>query len=200
MRLEINGHIDAAGEFADTVLDDAMTLWANKIAADNPDMKEMFEKVEAVDITELTAVLRFKLEGIDDWQQITTDNHEGIPELLTVKVETDEQGNILTDTVTDNDGDSDYNDIEALIAAGLPKQLESAETIYSEGELTEKAGYRIGDYRISVCTDELDQVVVQAEELNWQGDTRLVAETVFPADQLDKIKQHYLELAEATEG
>lgn len=200
MKMEINGHIDAAGEFADTVLDDAITLWADKIAADNPDMKEMFEKVEAVDITELTAVMRFKLEGIDDWQQIATDNHAEIPELLTVKVETDEQGNILTDTVTDNDGDSDYNDIEALITAGLPKQLESAETIYSEGELTEKAGYYIGGYRISVCTDALNQVVVQAEELNWQGDSRLVAETVFPADQLDSIKQHYLELAEATEG
>lgn len=198
MRMEITGHVEA-DEMQET-FGKALELWADKIAADNPDMKEMLDKVEAVDITEMSAVMRFKLEGIEDWQQIATDNHSEIPELLTVKVETDEQGNILTDTVTDNDGDSDYNAIEALIAAGLPKQLESAETIYSDGELTEKAGYRIGDYRISVCTDELDQVVVQAEELNWQGDTRLVAETVFPEGNLETIKQHYLELAEATEG
>lgn len=198
MRMEITGHVEA-DEMQET-FGKALELWADKIAADNPDMKEMLDKVEAVDITEMSAVLRFKLEGIADWQQITTDNHSEIPELLTVKVETDEQGNILTDTVTDNDGDSDFNEIEALIAAGLPNQLEPADTVYSDGELTEKAGYRIGDYRISVCTDELDQVVVQAEELNWQGDTRLVAETVFPEGNLETIKQHYLELAEATEG
>ena len=198
MRLEINGHIDT-DEFVGTVLDEAFTLWADKIAADNPDMQEMFEKVEAVDITELTAVMRFKLEGIEDWQQIATDNHAEIPELLTVTVETDEQGNILTDTVKDNDGDSDYSDIEALIAAGLHKrELKPADSIYTAGELTEVAGYYIGDYRISISTDTEGQVVVHAEELNWQGDGRLVAETVFPADQLATIKQHYLELAEAT--
>lgn len=199
MRLEINGHIDAASEFWGTVLDEALTLWVDKIAADNPDMKEMFDKVEAVDITEMSAVMRFKLEGIEEWQQIATDNHAEIPELLTVTVETDEHGNILTDTVKDNDGDSDYSDIEALIAAGLHKQeLEPADSIYSAGELTEVAGYYIGDYRISISTDTEGQVVVHAEELNWQGDSRLVAETVFPADQLATIKQHYLELAEAT--
>lgn len=197
MRLEITGHID---EFnMQETVGEALKLWMDKIAADNPDMKEMFEKVEAVDITELTAVMRFKLEGIEEWQQIATDNHAEIPELLTVTVETDEQGNILTDTVKDNDGDSDYSDIEALIAAGLHKQeLKPADSIYSAGDLSEVAGYYIGDYRISVCIDATDQVVVQAEERNWQGDSRLVAETVFPADQLDKIKQHYLELAEAT--
>ncbi|MDT2783180.1 hypothetical protein P7G87_00565 [Enterococcus asini] len=197
MRVEITGHIDA-DEMQET-FGKALELWADKIAADNPDMKEMLDKVEDVDITEMSAVLRFKVEGIADWQVITTDNHAEIPELLTVTVETDEQGNILTDTVKDNDGDSDYSDIEALIAAGLHKQeLKPADSIYTAGELTEVAGYYIGDYRISISTDTEGQVVVHAEELNWQGDGRLVAETVFPADQLDKIKQHYLELAEAT--
>lgn len=197
MRLEINGHIDA-DEMQET-FGKALELWADKIAADNPDMKEMLDKVEDVDITEMSAVLRFKVEGIADWQVITTDNHAEIPELLTVTVETDEQGNILTDTVTDNDGNSDYSDIEALIAAGLHKQeLKPADSIYTAGELTEVAGYYIGDYRISISTDTEGQVVVHAEELNWQGDGRLVAETVFPADQLATIKQHYLELAEAT--
>ena len=197
MRQEINGHIEA-DEMQET-FGKALELWVDKIAADSPEMKEMFGKVEAVDITELTAVRRFKLEGIEEWQQIATDNHAEIPELLTVSVETDEQGNILTDTVTDNDGNSDYSDIEALIAAGLHKQeLKPADSIYSAGELTEVAGYYIDDYRISISTDTEGQVVVHAEELNWQGDGRLVAETVFPADQLATIKQHYLELAEAT--
>lgn len=197
MRLEINGHIDT-DEMQET-FGKALELWADKIAADNPDMKEMLDKVEDVDITEMSAVLRFKVEGIADWQVITTDNHAEIPELLTVTVETDEQGNLLTDTVTDNDGDSDYSDIEALIAAGMHKQeLKPADSIYTAGELTEVAGYYIGDYRISISTDTEGQVVVHAEELNWQGDSRLVAETVFPADQLATIKQHYLELAEAT--
>lgn len=198
MRMEITGQLNP--EYFEDAADNTLQLWLKKINKDNPDMATAMESVEELQITAMTVDFAFKLKDSDEWQVITTDNHAEIPELLIVKAEVDECGHVVADTLTDNDGNSDFNDIEALITAGLPKQLESAETIYSEGELTEKAGYYIGGYRISVCTDALDQVVVQAEELNWQGDSRLVAETVFPADQLDKIKQHYLELAEATEG
>lgn len=196
MRLEITGNVEAF-EMQET-FGKALELWVDKIAADNPDMKEMFEKVEAVDITELTAVMRFKLEGIDDWQQITTDNHEGIPELLTVKVETDEHGNILTDTVTDNDGDSDYNDIEAIIAAGTVGERKPVASMYEAGELELQEDYGFGNIEINVLIDPECQVVVQALEFNFQYDVTLIAEAVFPADQLDSIKQHYKELEEAT--
>lgn len=198
MKLEITGHIDAAGEMRET-FGKALELWADKIAADNPDMKEMLDKVEAVDITELSAVLRFKLEGIEDWQQITTDNHEGIPELLTVKVETDEQGNILTDTVTDNDGDSDFNEIEALIAAGSAGKRKPVTTMYDGISLDWKEEFDFGDIEIDILTDLEGQVVVQAVEFDDEYNDTLIAETVFPADQLEKIIAHYRELKEAAE-
>lgn len=199
MRLEITGHLDAAEEFADTVLDGALTLWVNKIAKDNPDMGGMLEKVEAVDVTSLTAEMRFKLEDNEDWQVITTDNHEGIPELLTVTVETDEQGNLLTDTVSDNDGESNFNELEAMIAKGISKEYTPVISAYSEQELYYKASHKIDDYWVYIYTDNEDKVVVQASEVNWQGDTRLIAEVVFPEDQLGSILAHYKELAEVSE-
>lgn len=200
MKIEITGHINAVDEFARTVLDDALGLWVDKIAADNPDMKEMLDKVVDVDITELTAVLRFKLEGIEEWQQITTDNHEGIAELLTVKVETDEKGNLLTDTVTDNDGNSDFNEFEALIAAGVSGKRKPVATMYDGVELQWQEEYHFDaqNLEIDILTDPEGQVVVQAVEFNEQCDATLVAEAVFPADELEKIKQHYAELEEAT--
>lgn len=197
MRMEITGQLNP--EYFEDAADNTLQLWLKKINKDNPDMATAMEGVEELQITAMTVDFAFKLKDSDEWQVITTDNHAEIPELLIVKAEVDERGHVIADTVTDNDGDSDYSDIEALIAAGLHKQeLKPADSIYTAGELTEVAGYYIGDYRISISTDTEGQVVVHAEELNWQGDSRLVAETVFPADQLATIKQHYLELAEAT--
>lgn len=197
MRMEITGQLNP--EYFEDAADNTLQLWLKKINKDNPDMATAMEGVEELQITAMTVDFAFKLKDSDEWQVITTDNHAEIPELLIVKAEVDERGHVIADTVTDNDGDSDYSDIEALIAAGLHKQeLKPADSIYTAGELTEVAGHYIGDYRISISTDTEGQVVVHAEELNWQGDSRLVAETVFPADQLATIKQHYLELAEAT--
>ena len=199
MRLEIKGHLDATEEFADTVLDDALTVWVKKIAKDNPDMNGMLEKVEAVEITSLTAEMCFKLEDNEDWQIITTDNHEGIPELLTVTVETDEQGNLLTDSVKDNDGDSGFNEIEALIAAGNATDLKPAKTAYDGVELEYKEEFDFGNIAVYILTDPDNQVVVQANEFNVFHDTRLVAEAVFPQEKLADIIAHYRELKEAAQ-
>lgn len=198
MRLEITGHLDAEAEFADTVLDDALTLWVNKIAKDNPDMRGMLEKVEAVDVTSLTAEMRFKLEDIEDWQQITTDNHEGIPELLTVKVETDEHGNLLADTVSDNDGNSDFNDFDALIARGLPTEQKAVESKYSSDDLLHKEHVILSDsHWVDISVDAADNVVVQAWHCDMEGamSQTLIAEVAFPPESLDEVLSHYNELA-----
>ncbi|WP_368264065.1 hypothetical protein [Enterococcus innesii] len=196
MRLEITGRIDAGN--LDYVVGKALEAWFDKLGKDNPAIAEALEDAEVL-ASAITIDFLLKPEGADEWQVITTDNHEGIPELLVVKAETDEEGELLLDSVKDNDGDSEFTEIEALIAAGVPSDRKSVATIYEDAELIHHELFEFEDICINILTDPDGQVVVQATEVNWQGDHRLIAETVFAEDQLENIIEHYRELKEATE-
>lgn len=196
MRLEITGKIDAGN--LDQIVGKALEAWFDKLGKDNPAITEALEDADVL-ASAITIDFLLKPEGSDEWQVITTDNHEGIPELLVVKAETDEEGNLLLESVKDNDGESEFNEIEALIAAGVPSDRKSVVTIYEDAELIHHELFDFGDICINILTDSDGQVVVQATEVNWQGDHRLIAETVFDAEQLENIIEHYRELKEATE-
>lgn len=196
MRLEITGNIDAGN--LDQIVGKALEAWFDKLGKDNPDITEALEDADVL-ASAITIDFLLKPEGEDEWQVITTDNHEGIPELLVVKAETDEEGNLLLESVKDNDGESEFNEIEAMIAAGVPSDRKSVVTIYEDAELIHHELFDFGDTCINILTDSDGQVVVQATEVNWQGDHRLIAETVFDAEQLENIIEHYRELKEATE-
>lgn len=196
MRLEITGKIDAGN--LDQIVGKALEAWFDKLGKDNPAITEALEDADVL-ASAITIDFLLKPEGEDEWQVITTDNHEGIPELLVVKAETDEEGNLLLESVKDNDGESEFNEIEAMIAAGVPSDRKSVVTIYEDAELLHHELFDFGDICINILTDSDGQVVVQATEVNWQGDHRLIAETVFDAEQLENIIEHYRELKEATE-
>lgn len=196
MRLEITGKIDAGN--LDQIVGKALEAWFDKLGKDNPAITEALEDADVL-ASAITIDFLLKPEGEDEWQVITTDNHEGIPELLVVKAETDEEGNLLLESVKDNDGESEFNEIEAMIAAGVPSDRKSVVTIYEDAELLHHELFDFGDTCINILTDPDGQVVVQATEVNWQGDTRLIAETVFPPEKLENIIEHYRELKEATE-
>ncbi|MFB8632272.1 hypothetical protein ACFC7B_03795 [Enterococcus gallinarum] len=196
MRLEITGKIDAGN--LDQIVGKALEAWFDKLGKDNPAITEALEDADVL-ASAITIDFLLKPEGEDEWQVITTDNHEGIPELLVVKAETDEEGNLLLESVKDNDGESEFNEIEAMIAAGVPSDRKSVVTIYEHAELIHHELFDFGDICINILTDSDGQVVVQATEVNWQGDHRLIAETVFDAEQLENIIEHYRELKEATE-
>lgn len=196
MRLEITGKIDAGN--LDQIVGKALEAWFDKLGKDNPAITEALEDADIL-ASAITIDFLLKPEGEDEWQVITTDNHEGIPELLVVKAETDEEGNLLLESVKDNDGESEFNEIEAMIAAGVPSDRKSVVTIYEDAELLHHELFDFGDICINILTDSDGQVVVQATEVNWQGDHRLIAETVFDAEQLENIIEHYRELKEVTE-
>lgn len=197
MRLEITGKLDI--DELESAVETSLAVWLKKLEEDNPEMRAMLKKIDDAKISSVTVDMQFKLEDEDEWQVITTDNHEGIPELLVVKAETDEEGNLLLESVKDNDGESEFNEIEALIAAGVPSDRKSVATIYEDAELIHHELFEFEDICINILTDPDGQVVVQATEVNWQGDHRLIAETVFDAEQLENIIEHYRELKEATE-
>lgn len=196
MKLEITGRIDA--DAIEKTIAKALEAWLDKLAQDNPDIAEALEDSE-VKASSITVDFLLKPEGAEEWQVLTTDNHKDIPELLVVKAETDKYGNLLLDSVKDNDGDSEFNEIEALIAAGIPSERKSVATVYEETELIHHELFDFGDICVDILTDSDGQTVVQATEVNWQGDRRLIAETVFPKEELGNIIDHYRELKEATE-
>lgn len=196
MRLEITGKIDAGN--LDQIVGKALEAWFDKLGKDNPAITEALEDADVL-ASAITIDFLLKPEGEDEWQVITTDNHEGIPELLVVKAETDEEGNLLLESVKDNDGESEFNEIEALIAAGIPAEHKTVTSIYTEEELDYHKWFDFGDIEVSVLADPEGQTVVQFHDSSCQDNVRLIAETVFPPDQMDKIIDHYEELKEATE-
>lgn len=195
MRLEITGSIDP--QYLEDTVARAAGAWFNKLAADNPEMAEAIDNMEIM-LSAVTLDLKFKPEGADEWQVITTDNHEGIAELLVVKAETDDDGNLLWDTVRDNDGNSDFNEFDALIARGLPTEQKTVESKYSSDDLLHKEHFILSDsHWVDISVDAADNVVVQAWHQDMEGamSQTLIAEVAFPPESLDEVLSHYSELA-----
>ena len=200
MRVHITGNVSEY-DVQDT-LEEAVSVWHQKLTEDNPELDEIFETAEDCRIAELTADLQFKIG--DKWQVITTDNHSEAPELLVVEAETDEDGELIWDSVKDNDGASNFNDIEAMIVAGKVKSIRDLPEI--ESKLTAVAVLSRYDFSSEGFFVEVGEVietakiVVQVLRKSYHpyAEDELVAEAVFPSDKLDEVKQHYLELWEAT--
>lgn len=198
MRLEINGTIEPT-DLTGTI-GQALRAWLSKISEDNPEMGEKLENMDCL-ATSLSIDFKFSEEGKDDWQVITTDNHEGIEELLVVKVDTDDSGNLLLATVRDNDGDSEFTDIEAVIAKGVPTEFPTIESKYPFESLKFLEAYYVYDTLFELSADVAgSSVIVQAYKLNEQSDiVGLISETAFPESEKEKLLEHYKQLQDASD-
>lgn len=199
MRLEITGRI-AAGSLEQTV-GKAFEAWFDKLGKDNPTIKEALEGADVL-ASAITVDFLLKPEGSEEWQVITTDNHEGIPELLVVKAETDAKGVLLLDSVKDNDGDSEFTEIEALIAQGLPKSKKPIESIYHPSDLIEIDCFYFEDEDVLISKTIEGNAVVQVftdTEGNDGLHVDLIAEVEYEAENLQKLMEHYGELEKLAE-
>ena len=201
MRLEITGNVDPFN-LEDTVTE-AVGMWIDKIEQDNPAVGELLLADETeINISAITVDFKFKLAGSEEWQVITTDNHEGIDELLIVKAETDDDGKLLFDSVKDNDGDSEFTEIEALIAQGLPKSKKPIESIYHPSDLTEIDCFYFEDEDVLISKTIEGNAVVQVfadTEGNEGLHVDLIAEVEYEAENLQKLLEHYGELEKLAE-
>ena len=193
MRLEIKGKIvpfDLKG-----TLEEVLELWATKIMEDNPEMAAAFTEIEDVYFTKVTVDIGFKVKGNDDLQVITTDNHEGIPELLVVTAETDDKGNLLWDSVKDNDGDSLFTEAEALIASGLSSSRKEIVSDYLDKEFHAVTRIVVDNATTVDIFKTTEETVVQARDTT-KPHTPLFAEVTFPLEEYGKLVEHYQQLAE----
>lgn len=193
MRLEIKGKI-AEWDLQET-LDEAFKLWKTKIREDSPEMASAFTEVEDVYFTKVTVDIGFKVKGIDELQVITTDNHEDIPELLVVTAETDEEGNLLWDSVKDNDENSLFTEAEALIASGMSGIRKEIVSDYLDTETLAVTNIVIDSETTVAIFKTVEETVVQARD-NAKPYMPLFAEVAFPLEEYDKLVEHYQQLAE----
>ena len=193
MRLEIKGKIE--GFDLEGTLDEALKLWETKIMEDNPEMAAAFTEIEDVYFTKVTVDIGFKVKGNDDLQVITTDNHEGIPELLVVTAETDDKGNLLWDSVKDNDANSLFTEAEALIATGLSSSRKEIDSNYLDTEFHAVTRIVIDNATTVVIFKTAEETVVQASDTT-KSYMSLFAEVAFPLEEYDKLVEHYQQLAE----
>lgn len=199
MRLEITGRVDA-GSLEHTV-GKALDAWVAKLGKDNPAIAEALEDADVL-ASAITVDFLLKPEGSEEWQVITTDNHEGIPELLVVKAETDAKGELLLDSVEDNDGNSGFSEIEALIAQGLPKSKKPIESIYHPSDLTEIDCFYFKDEDVLISKTVEGNAVVQVfsdTEGNEGLHVDLIAEVEYGAENFQKLLEHYGELEKLAE-
>ena len=199
MRLEIKGSFEA--DDIQSTVEDAVGVWLEKLENDNPEMKETFKQVENLYATSVTVDLAFKMSGVAEPQVLTTDNHEGIPELLVVTAETDSQGNLLWDSVKDNDGDSLFSEAEALIATGLTGRREEIVSDYLNAVvMTEEYIDIDSTTAVNVAKVGYEAVVQLLDKSPKEGTYRpiLFAEVAFPVEEYDNLVTHYKKLAEVT--
>ena len=192
MRLEIKGKI--APFDMEGTLEDALELWATKIREDNPEMAAAFTEIEDVYFTKVTVDIGFKVKGIDDLQVITTDNHEGIPELLVVAAETDADGNLLRDSLKDNDENSLFTEAEALIASGLSSSRKEIVSDYLDTEFHAVTTVVVDSSTVVEVFKTAEETVVQVYDTSSLF--KLFAEVAFPLEEYDKLVEHYQQLAE----
>lgn len=199
MRLEIKGRIEA--DDIQSTVEDAVGVWLKKLENDNPEMKETFKQVEDLYATSVTVDLTFKMAGVAEPQVLTTDNHEGIPELLVVTAETDDEGNLLWDSVKDNDGDSLFSEAEALIATGLTGRRDEIVSDYLDVIVGTEEYIDIDSTTVvHVFKAGYEAVVQLSDKTHKKGTYRplLFAEVAFPVEEYDNLVTHYRKLAEVT--
>lgn len=198
MRIEIT---NASEELCiDYWLEEVTDKWFEKIEKDNPEMAEAIMNSKGK-IVAATFDLQFLPEGSEEWQVLSTDNHEGIPELLTVTAEVGEDGELIWDSVEDNDENSNFSELEALIAKGITEEETAIETSYpsiDEGEALESAEITLNENTVIEVHQTNEETVVRVFKLLDTADIgyKLVTEVAFHPDQFDALVDHYTELAE----
>lgn len=164
--------------------------YLQKLSEDDPEAyASLTANLESEVVLEFTVNLAYKLRGQDELQLMTTDPlGEGHAEQLVVTAEVDADGKLLFDSIKDNDEESEFSTIEALIAEGLPDKFEQIDSQYYSDELVEEAEITVSDMTVAIFTTlDNSKVVVQ-----YQQDNALIAEFEIANDS-DTVQANIIE-------
>lgn len=189
MRVELKGKFYNMQD-VEKALDGAITPVFERIRQET---QELFNAIEDGFMADVNLVFNFELEGQQEPTVLTVDHH-GTPEMLVIKAEFDEEGNMLEQS--DNEEVSEFTEVEALIAQGLPTEFAAIESRYYSDQLFELEEYQIKDMTVALfhtgdLSEESGVIVVQ-----YQQDNKLIQEIEVPWREWEKLNLYFQELAE----
>lgn len=188
MRVELKGKFYNAYDVEEALVE-AVTPLFEKINQEN---QELFNAIADGFMTDVNLIFNFELEGQQETTVLTVDHH-GTPEMLVIKAEFDEEGNMLEQS--DNEEVSEFTEVEALIAQGLPTEFTAVESEYFSDQLFELEEYQIKDMTVALfhtgdLSEETGVIVVQ-----YQQDNKLIQEIEVPWSEREKLQLYFQELA-----
>lgn len=141
---------------------------------------ELSAQIEEAYISYAEFNFQFKIKGSNDLQEITV-NHHGEPELLTVIVDVDKDGKIVT--LEDNEEESLYSDTLVKIMKGnLQKEFKEIESILSIDDLVQHDEITCRDFLIKFYDDPINESTVWVQffqESEFDGEFKLIQEVKY---------------------
>lgn len=164
------------------------------------DSPEVYSKLEqdshSLILLQVQVDLGFKVAGTEEVQMLTTDvRGKDLPELLTVTATIKEDGSLDFGSVKDNDEQSNFTDVEALIAQGLPTEFKAVQSNYYSDELQEAAGFKVGNFEIEIYLTLDNETAV----IWYITENKIVQEIELPITEeqtIEAVIDHYKQLTE----
>ncbi|WP_288393683.1 hypothetical protein [uncultured Vagococcus sp.] len=152
MQLKIDSKAPLVTADLNHTVQSVANTYLQKLKEDSPEVYSKLEQdSQSLILLQVQVDLGFKVAGTEEVQMLTTDvRGKDLPELLTVTATIREDGSLDFGSVKDNDEQSNFTDVEALIAQGIPTEFKAVESNYYSDELQEAAGFKVGNFEIEI--------------------------------------------------
>lgn len=194
MQIKVDMSKNTGATDVNSIISQVLEVYLAKLSEDSPEAFEQLAGGEVV--TGLTVDIGFKVAGQSELQVLSVDPHgTEHQEMLVVTAETDEQGELIWDKVTDNDEVSLFSDIEVMIAEGVPTDFTAIESNYYSDQLEEVGAVNLKEYEVEVYInlDSAEDTVV----VWYSADNKLISEveiTLKDGQTAEDVLAHYQQL------
>lgn len=197
MQLKIDSKAPLVTADLNHAVQSVANTYLQKLKEDSPEVYSKLEQdSQSLILLQVQVDLGFKVAGTEEVQMLTTDvRGNDLPELLTVTATIKEDGSLDFGSVTDNDSESNFSDIEALIAKGLPKEFTAIESNYYSDELQEVTAVKVRDFDIEIYLTLDNETAV----IWYITDNKIVQEIELPITEeqsIESIIDYYKQLSE----
>ena len=189
MKLIIQGgripHLDSDRKALNGLLQKIRTGMRDRL----PNVAELDEIVEEVYITQVELNLQFKVKGMDELQEMTV-NHHGEPELLTVIVDIDKDGNIVE--LDDNENGSLYTETMVQMMNGtLQREFTEIESELNINDLVQHEVILCRDFQIKFYSDPINKPTVWVQfcqKSEFDNEYKLIQEVKYTLKEDESLE------------
>lgn len=197
MQLKIDSKAPLVTADLNHTVQSVANTYLHRLKEDSPEVYSKLEQdSQSLILLQVQVDLGFKVAGTEEVQMLTTDvRGKDLPELLTVTATIKEDGSLDFGSVKDNDEQSNFTDVEALIAQGLPTEFKAVQSNYYSDELQEAAGFKVGNFEIEIYLTLDNETAV----IWYITENKIVQEIELPITEeqtIEAVIDHYKQLTE----